>query len=266
MTSGWERIRIGLLVTGEGEEQFIVKMLRALAQSGRCILQVVRRMPQLSPRTSAKPKRVTMAGTKKGVFGRDAEYGLEARKWMIAQHDDVPRFVVVLDDLEHDTVAKGMAREKYARYRAALDTILGADADRAAVHFFHYMVEAYYFGDLATVSAVVGQPVNASGLARDDAWHTDDDVESIRHPKNELKKQAKGFDEVIHGRKIASKIDLDVVLSDSRTCASLRALVAWCTDATGGDHTRFALDIGAQSVLTGSQIARVQRARSRVPA
>jgi hypothetical protein len=108
------------------------------------------------------------------------------------------------------------------------------------------MLEAYYFADAAAVNAVLGTSlVDHAG-----------DVEELRHPKNDLKKLYPGFDEVIHGEAIVKRLDVEHVLGNPQTCASLRTLFGWCVQATGGTvGASFCLDTGIHDVVTGSQLA-----------
>lgn len=86
------------------------------------------------------------------------------------------------------------------------------------MHFFVNMIEAYYFADASAINA-------ALRLQLED--HAGD-VEEIRHPKNELKRLNKGFKEIEHEREIVSKLDLNHILANPDTCASLRILAKWC--------------------------------------
>jgi hypothetical protein len=133
-----------------------------------------------------------MVGTGKTIPDRDAvEIGLPARRYL--QRSDT--FVIVLDDLEKDR--QPIHADVFARYRAALDTLLPpALRTRAAVHFFVFMIEAYYFADAQAVNDVLGTLLS----------DYDGDVEAIPHPKSELKKHASAFDEKGDGVKIVRKL------------------------------------------------------------
>ena len=61
----------------------------------------------------------------------------------------------------------------------------------------------------------------------------DGDVETIGHPKNELKSLHPPFDEKEHGRLIVSALDVPHVLSHEERCASLRTMFAWGSVAVG---------------------------------
>lgn len=171
--SSWRFYKIGLLVTGKGEEQFLPVFLRALTGAGTCNVTVVRRIGQRQPITAPK-RRLAMVGTGKVIPTRDEEeIGLPARKWLT---DDASKLLLLVDDLEHDR--RGAIRDVFARYRTALDTMLSpAQRARASVHFLVNMLEAYYFADADAVNAVLNTNL---------ADHAGD-VEEIRHPKNELK-------------------------------------------------------------------------------
>jgi hypothetical protein len=89
------------------------------------------------------------------------------------------------------------------------------------------MLEAYYFAHAAAINGALGtELIDFEG-----------DVETIRHPKNELKKLSPGFDEVEHGRLILEQLDVIHVLSNPSTCRSLRTLFGWCSKAIGLEFT-----------------------------
>ncbi len=204
--------KIGLLVTGKGEEKFLPKLLRSLAQSGRCHFKVIRRIPQLSPITS--PKRVLkMVGTGKTITNKDQEIGLAARVWLNGDE----KLLLLVDDLEYDR--RPIQQAIFDRYRGALDTMLDEhQSARASVHFLVNMLEAYYFADTEAVNSVLGTEI---------ADH-DGDVEEIRHPKNVLKNLHSRFREIEHGEAIVGQLDVVHVLDNPQTCSSLRGLFAWC--------------------------------------
>lgn len=240
----WRFCKIGLLVTGKGEEQFLPELLRTLTDAGTCSFRVLRRIGQHSAITSQR-RRLAMVGTGKVIPTEDErEIGLPARKWLQA---DPTKLLLLIDDLEHDR--REAKRAIFDRYRKALDEILSEEQRaRASVHFLVNMVEAYFFADAAAVNAVLGTSISD---------HVGD-VEDIRHPKNALKALHPGFDEVTHGRAIAGKLDLTRVLDDPQTCASLRGLFGWCTLATGGAlGPQFRLDSGAYDAITGPQLGRI---------
>ena len=88
-----------------------------------------------------------------------------------------------------------------------------------------------------------------------------DDVETIRHPKNELKQSFPGFDERVHGAKIVARLELDHVLSNPQTCAFLRSLFGWCVQRLldhcpvydAGLGAYFNLQGGVREPLTADQ-------------
>jgi hypothetical protein len=127
---------------------------------------------------------------------------------------------MIVDDLEG--ARRGITEAVYARYRGALDTILGPAGlqSRASAHFLVNMLEAYYFAHSEAVNAVAGFVV----LAKDHPT----DVEQIGHPKSELKRAWNGFDEIDHGRQIVPRLDLEHVLSRPGECCALRTMLAWC--------------------------------------
>ncbi len=205
----------GLIVTGRGEREHLPKLLRSLLQTGICSVSVIDFVPQLSPITS-ETRRLTLVGTRKQLPTRDQELGLYARACLMI---NACHYVILIDDLEHDR--RDQAQAVFDRYRQAFDSVLTPDQQRrAAVHFLVNMLEAYYFADAAAVNAV---------LVFDPPLEDyDGDVEDIRHPKGELKQRFAGYDEVEHGGQILAQLDVEHVLSDPTTCASLRTLFAWC--------------------------------------
>lgn len=251
--AAWMFCDFGLLVTGEGERDFLPRFLRVLARSHRCTFRVLARIPQLSPITS--PKRILrIPGTNKAITDKDFE--LIAPK--VRGHLNQPRasgrraLVILIDDLEHDRASQ--AGKVFERYREALDKALNERKHLASVHFLVNMLEAYYFAHAEAINAVLGTKlVDYSG-----------DVEAIRHPKNDLKAAARSlhrsFDEVEDGEKIIELLDLTHVLSRPHTCASLRTLFGWCKAAMGDEPTEeFCLASGVYSDLTKPQVIVIQR-------
>lgn len=237
--SAWRFVRFGLLVTGKGEEKFLPQFFRVLTIEGDCVFEVIRRIPQLSPIDS--PKRIQkMVGRGQMLPSRDEEIGLVAREYL-SQPD---RFLILVDDLESDRSPR--LADVFRRYRNALDTFLGENKSRAAVHFLVNMLEAYFFADAATVNRILGTNLPTFN----------GDVETIPHPKNDLKRIFTGYREIDHGEQIVCKFDLDLVLSNPQTCSSLRTMIAWCVKALGrsiGD--RFRLADGRYFEITQPQIA-----------
>jgi hypothetical protein len=235
----WKFVRFGLIVTGKGEEGFLPTLFRSLTTSGHCMFEVIRRIGQRAPITSEK-KKIKMTGEGKTIPSKDEEeIGLTARRYLTRKDT----FVILIDDLESDR-AIGM-EAIFQRYRQALDTMLGPLRHRASVHFLVNMLEAYYFADAQAINAVLGT----------DQADYEEDVETIRHPKNELKRLASGFDEIVHGRQILNKLDTERILSRMDTCASLRTLFAWCSRAMGEPFAdRYRLVDGVRNPITESQI------------
>jgi hypothetical protein len=107
------------------------------------------------------------------------------------------------------------------------------------------MLEAYYFAHADALNALLGTHL---------ADHSGD-VETIRHPKNELKSLFNGFDEIEHGRQILARLDVPHVLSRADTCASLRTLFACCCKALGEPFTNlYQLADGQYNSVTRTQI------------
>jgi Domain of unknown function (DUF4276) len=238
---GWKFYKFGLIVTGEGEEEFLPKLFRPLQSTGNCQFMVIRRIGQRSPVTSPK-KKLKMVGSGKTIPTKDEEeIGLPARRWLDGGGD----FVILVDDLEGDRAK--FRRDVFSRYKTALEVILVGKSHLASVHFLVNMIEAYYFADAKAINSVLGTTLT------DHAG----DVEEIHHPKNELKKiSPQGFDEKSDGKQIMERLDVEHVLSNLRACASLRVLFAWCEKMLGLPvSARFGLDAGVYDVVTGSQLA-----------
>ena len=208
----------GLIVTGKGEREFLPSLFRSLSARANCSFRVEARTGQRSPITSTSRK-LKMVGTGMIIPSEDEkQIGLPARRFL---RGHVGRFLILVDDIERDR--RPQLSAVFARYRKALDTmLLPEERQRASVHFFANMLEAYYFADSAATNRALGQSV----LARDH----DGDVEEIPHPKNELKRIHPGFDERAHGALIVPAIDLDHVLDRPETCRFLRSLFGWCVE------------------------------------
>jgi hypothetical protein len=206
--------KFGLFVTGEGERNHLPKLFKSLTKSGICSFEVIRFIGQRSPITSDK-KKLKMVGSGKTIPDRDVqEIGMPARTYL---SENRCAYVLLVDDLEHDR--RNQAQEIFNRYRQAFDKILQEEKHRASVHFLVNMLEAYYFADAVAINKVLETCLSDySG-----------DVETIRHPKNELKKLYPGFDEVENGGSILDCLNIEHVLSRRDTCASLRTIFAWCS-------------------------------------
>ena len=208
----WPFFRFGLIVTGEGEEEFLPSLFRSLAATGRCSFRVIRRIRQRSPIQS--PRRLLrMMGSGKQIPDRDAEeIGLPTRRFL----SSADRYVLLIDDLEAKRSSD--IQQVFDCYRRAFDTMLTENqAHRASVHFLVNMLEAYYFADMRAVNAVLGTDLD----------DFEGDVETIRNPKRDLKSLWPGFDEREHGRLIVERLDVLHVLSRSDACCSLRTIFAW---------------------------------------
>ena len=182
-----------------------------------------------------------MIGSGKKIPDRDEQdIGLPARAFLSSETD----FVILVDDLEAGR--SGEIQQIFDRYRLALDTILQSDqARRASVHFLVNMLEAYYFADARAVNAVLG-----TELA-----DCEGNVETIRHPKNELKGSCRGFDEIEHGCRILDTLRVCHVLSRRDTCSSLRTMFAWICKVIGEpEGETYQLLEGRYSDVTGDQL------------
>ena len=117
-----------------------------------------------------------MIGSGKRIPDRDAtDIGLPARNFLSSESN----FVVLIDDVE--ATRSDDVRQVFDRYRLALDKVLRPNQNhRASVHFLVNMLEAYYFADAHAVNRVL----------RTEIEDYKGDVETIRNPKNELKKTA----------------------------------------------------------------------------
>ena len=116
------------------------------------------------------------------------------------------------------------------------------------MHFLVMMLEAYYFADSTSLNQELG--TNLSDF--------EGDVETIRHPKNRLKKLHRSFDEVKDGGRIIARLDLEHVLSDPSACASLRTIFAWCCKALEQEPgERFQLAEGNLHGITRPQLERL---------
>ncbi len=244
--AGWAFYRFALFVTGDGERNFLQFMFRPLETGGHCHFKVVHQFRQRSPIRS-ETKQLKMVRQHKTIPDKDEEIGLMARKYLNEGYD----FIVLVDDLERDRAT--ISVEVYDRYRKALDTLLSPRGleSKSSVHFLVNMIEAYYFGDASAVNSVLGtQLVDFDG-----------DVETIPHPKNELKRivssirKGTSFDEVKDGRAIMQLLDVAKVLSRPETCRSLRTAFAWCVRAMRQKPTElFRLTDGQLYPVTARQI------------
>ena len=244
----WPFYRFGRLVTGETEEEHIPKLFSSLEATGICKFEVISRVPQFKPRTSTRYV-PPMTGTQTVTHKQERTISLATRGYLNQGSD---HFVILVDDLEYNRM--NIVNDIFEMYRQALDRALQpADRPRASVHFFVYMLEAYYFAHPAAVNG-------ALGLNVPDPPHND--VETKRNPKADLKQLYQGFDEIKDGGEILDSLDVERVLADPATCASLRTLFAWCvrvielhphwTSVYPGDV--FRLSDGIMSWVTGSQI------------
>lgn len=236
----WRFYRIGLLVTGRGEEEFLPSFFRSIAATGLCSFRVVRRIRQLSPIQSER-RRLRMIGSGKRIPTRDTEQiGLPARQFISSED----RLLLLIDDLEASR--SDCIRQIFDRYRMALDEVLTEEqARRASVHFLINMLEAYYFADTRAVNEVLGTDLD----------DYEGDVEKIRHPKNRLKSICPGFDERRHGGQIVGRLNMLHVLSRADSCCSLRTIFSWIYRAIGepDSEIRPFLD-GCHNEVTKGQI------------
>jgi hypothetical protein len=160
-----------------------------------------------------------MVGSGKAIPDRDAnEIGIPARIYL---ENNADSFVLLIDDLEFDR--RNLEGAIFERYRNALDMIVREQKDRCSVHFLVYMLEAYFFAHADIINSV---------LEPDPPFtDRDGDVETIRHPKGDIKDRCPHYREREHGRQMLESLDLVHVLSKPDTCAGLRTLMAWCLAA-----------------------------------
>ncbi len=235
----------GLIVTGETEEQHLPKLFKSLMATRICTFEVIQRVGQLGAITSVE--RIKALGNGKDIPSIDAKIGLAARKYLMT---DVCHFVLLIDDLEQNR--RSHAPVVFNRYQSAFDAILNSLRHRASVHFLVNMLEAYYFADAQAINAVLGTSLP----------DYEGDVETIRNPKSDLRKEYQGFREIDDGGKILNQINIEHVLSRPDACASLRTLFAWCVKVleTYSDHDcadsydKYRLHDGELSEITGMQL------------
>ena len=205
----------GLIVTGDTEREHLPRLFRSLMATGNCTFEVIRKIEQRSPITSRR-RRPPVVGTDQMIERKDElEIGLPARGYV---NRSGCHFVLLIDDLEYDR--RDQAQQVFDRYRLALDTVLNTLKHRASVHFMVYMLEAYYFADAQAINAILGTALS----------DYEEDVETIRNPKSDLRQMHPSFREIDDGREILDRIDIEHVLSRPDTCASLRTLFAWCVE------------------------------------
>jgi len=253
--SGYRFHHIGLLVTGDAEVKCLPALLGgplSVATDRRCTVQTIAKVEPLRPRGQRKRQRARVVGTRKAAPTRDDELAFKARRHLDAHTDG---FVILVDDEERTANETFEDRPHveavYQRYRDAFDRVLGARRDRVAVQFLRAMLEAYYFTAPDTVRAVLGVECPACP----------EDVEDIRHPKGDLKAacrpNGRKFHEKDDGAAIIGGLNLEAVLADPATCASLRSLVAWCVKAVLGGHPTDVIGWrgGCIDRITGRQLA-----------
>lgn len=245
--------RFCLVVTGIGEEDFLPALFRSLASSRLCRFEVIRRIDQLTPSKT----RLRTVGSSARISAKDEDLALWIRGYL-SRASDV--FILIVDDLEYDR--RTQCEAVYDRYRDILNRhLLESDRRRASVHFLVNMLEAYYFAHPEAVTEALGLTSPFP--------HRSGDVEEIRNPKSEIRQLLSSeygldFDEIRDGERIVRKLELDIILSDPETCASLRTLVSWCHEKME-DHPlyvtldwkeRFHLEFGALFSPTRQQLRR----------
>ena len=139
----------------------------------------------------------------------ELEIGLETAHFYLRNQGC--HFIILVDDVEH--ARREQLPAIWQRYRTAMDTMLSpTERQRASVHFFANMLEAYYFADSTAVNAALGVPLLASDY--------DGDVEAIRHPKGDIESLAKAagisFNEPRDGKKILPASTLTISYRGTR--------------------------------------------------
>lgn len=243
--STWKFIKIGLVVTGEGEREFAADLFQSILETGKCTFPILRQTGQRRAIRDERQRAYNATG--KVIPDRDAEIGAQIRGWL-RQNDS--HFAIWLDDLE--SAHRSEAAGKFSRLRKAVDVMLAKEPKlkpRFSAHLLVNMLEAYYFAQASAVNEVLETTLtNHVG-----------DCENIPHPKNELKRLAraagKSFDEKADGAKIVPKLDIESILGNPNSCRALRTLVAWCWEALGEARTdRFQLNDGIYWDITARQL------------
>ena len=243
----WAYFRFGLIVTGDTEREHLPKLFRSLMANGICHFEFIRQIDQRSPKTSTGQSPTVVGTNQKPETKDELEIGLPTRGYV--RRSDY-HFVLLIDDLEHRR--RDQALDVFNLYRTVLDTVLDTLKHRASVHLLVNMLEAYYFADAQAINAVLE-------ISLPDY---EGDVETIRNPKRDLRREYQGFREIEHGGRIIDQIDIEHVLSHPDTCASLRTLFAWCVKMleTYSDHDcadfydKYRLHDGKLSEITRTQL------------
>lgn len=255
--AAWRFVKIGLVVTGEGERDFISAFLRPIAATGKCHFPIILQTGQRHALTETKERAYNATG--KIIPDRDAAIGAKIRHWLAS---DESHYAIWLDDLE--SASRPDAARKFERMRKAVDTMLSKSEllkPRFAVHFLVNMLEAYYFAHTSVVNAVNFQRDEVETPVYLQLQDHAGDCENLVHPKNELKRlvanigRGFSFDETLDGTVIVHRLDLDRILGSPATCRSLRTLVAWCWETIGEPRAeRFRLTDGVYWNATAGQL------------
>ncbi len=240
----------GLIVTGEGEEEFLPLLFHSLRNSGPFRFRVIRRIGQRRP-IIAPGRILRMTGRGQVIPTKDEEeIGLPARRFI---QQNSCGCVIVVDDLEYEW--RNRAQEFFNRYRLALDTIIRSAEDRrkVSVHLLVMMLEAYFFADATAINHTLGLQPSLQDYPGD--------VETIPHPKNKIKHLYPGYDEIKDGQRIIAQLNLEHVLAKPNTCAALRTLFAWCVEAIleycpgfQGQTPDYQIENGIQYPITNPQL------------
>lgn len=255
----FKRIVFKLFLTGDVEQRSVREILRQIVadqnqtwtESGGQPVEFDSQCEFVKQQTPRKGviESLKMTGTAKNLpTVLEERISLPALAWLRNNPDG---FVILIDDLESSR--RNIAPEVFKNYRLALNKTLFSEElrNRASVHFFINMLEAYYFTQPEVVNPILGI----------DLVEPSSDVEEINHPKNRLDSLMKQrdasakFKEIEHGSAIIGQLNLERVLNNPKTCRSLRTLVGWCRHRLGATFDqRWRLVDGEFHPLTRDQI------------
>lgn len=261
-STDWPQYRFGLIVTGEAEEKGISGLFKSLTMTGLCSFSVICRIHQSRKSTNLINKSLPVARVVRTIKPEtrpepdkdELEISYPAKKFLNGTKPNERRFVILLDDLEHDRLndMKEIFEHLLFILRKAMND---EQRTRASVHFLVMMMEAYFFADAAALKKILN-------LDREDYK---EDVEMIRNPKSDFKDilsscNGISYKETEHGVSLLKAVNIEKVLSNPKTCASLRSLFKWCVSKLNNHpqfHTvaipDFKLADGIVSALTDGQ-------------
>lgn len=256
-----EGLTFKLFVTGHSEQDALHLMFKSLSFNGPFNFIKGQRIVYLPKSPKTKQKRTTnesksqkVTQTSQILAPNDEFIALRVRGELQAAQNIL---VIIIDDLEYDR--KDKATELFSSYRNAIETVV-PDIQmrrRVSIHFLVMMLEAYYFADVQAINKALG-----TNIPRDYAG----DVESIRNPYSEIKQIFRNFDKREDGAKIIPRLNIEHILSNPKTCASLRTLFAWCVEAIldfypefQNEFPNYHLEDGIQYAVTNGQLSILRR-------